>query len=89
MRSIRTREFRRLLAALPVEARRQASHAYQQFQDDPYHESLHFKRASGYDDVYSARVGIRYRVLGIRDGDVLVWYWIGTHADYDRLLRGR
>jgi len=76
-----------LLAALPVEARSQAKRAYRQFREDPYHDSLHFKRASGYDDVYSARVGIRYRVLGIRDGDVLVWYWIGTHAEYDRLLR--
>lgn len=86
MRSIRTREFRRLLAALPVEARIQANRAYQKFLEDPYHESLHFKRASGFQDVYSARVGIRYRVLGIRDGDAVIWYWIGTHAEYDQLL---
>ena len=36
--------------------------------------------------IYSARVGISYRAVGVRDGDSLVWYWIGSHADYDKLL---
>jgi hypothetical protein len=35
---------------------------------------------------YSARVGIGYRDLGALDGDTIIWFWIGSHADYDKLL---
>ena len=34
----------------------------------------------------SARVGISYRAVGVRDGETMVWYWIGSHADYDDLV---
>jgi hypothetical protein len=27
-----------------------------------------------------------YRALGVREGDEIIWFWIGSHADYDRLL---
>jgi hypothetical protein len=37
--------------------------------------------------IYSARVGIGYRAVGILDGDTVIWYWIGSHADYDELLK--
>jgi hypothetical protein len=36
--------------------------------------------------LYSARVGISYRAVGVRDGNTMVWYWVGSHADYDQLL---
>ena len=36
--------------------------------------------------LYSARVGMGYRVVGIREGGTVIWFWIGTHADYDQLL---
>ena len=36
--------------------------------------------------MYSARVGLHYRTLGLpREGGVH-WFWIGTHAEYDRLV---
>jgi hypothetical protein len=35
---------------------------------------------------YSARVGIGYRAVGVLDGDTITWFWIGSHANYDRLL---
>jgi hypothetical protein len=31
-------------------------------------------------------VGLGWRAVGVRDGDTMVWFWIGSHADYDRLL---
>ncbi|HEX8675403.1 MAG TPA: hypothetical protein VF710_26140 [Longimicrobium sp.] len=38
--------------------------------------------------IYSARVGRHYRALGERQvDDTIVWFWIGSHADYDRILR--
>jgi hypothetical protein len=33
-------------------------------------------------------VGLGYRALGVREGETMVWFWIGSHAEYDRLVRG-
>jgi hypothetical protein len=85
MRSKRTPRFNDLFRALPADIRKQAYAAYRLFQRNPYHPSLHFKKVNP--TVYSARVGISYRVLGRREeDDLIVWFWIGTHAEYDRLL---
>jgi hypothetical protein len=35
------------------------------------------------------RIGLAYRALGVRDGEEIIWFWIGSHAHYDRLLRER
>jgi len=80
-----TRRFWRLLAELPKEAQDEARRAYRVFRNNPAHPSLHFKKLEGTADVYSVRVGLGYRALGIRKPDGLVWYWIGDHAAYDRL----
>jgi hypothetical protein len=88
MNSHTTRRFRELLAALPAHVRQQAREAYAIFRQNPAHPGLHFKQVrSGPPPVYSARVGIGYRALGAVDGNTVVWFWIGSHADYDRLLR--
>jgi hypothetical protein len=60
---------------------------YRLFADDPFHESLHFKQLSGRPGLWAARVTDDYRALGWRTGDVIVWIWIGTHAEYDQLVR--
>ena len=87
MRSKRTRKFRQLLEALPEDVRRQAYAAYRQFKQDPYHPGLQFKRVSQKRPLYSVRIGISYRAPGLREEeDVIVWFWIGSHADYDKLL---
>jgi hypothetical protein len=53
---------------------------------DHRHPSLHFKKL--HDKLYSARVGISYRVLGIMPSpDSITWIWIGTHAEYDKLIK--
>ena len=86
MNSRTTRPFRELLSTLPGHIRRQAREAYQLFRQDPSHPGLHFKQVIANPPTYSARVGISYRAVGVRDGDTIVWFWIGSHADYDRLL---
>ena len=53
----------------------------------PRHPSLHFKRIGRF---WSARVGLRFRALAVEGvGDDLIWVWIGSHADYDQLLRSK
>jgi hypothetical protein len=49
----------------------------------PQHPSLHFKVVGWF---RSVRVGLRYRALGIEVPDGITWFWIGTRAEYDRLL---
>ena len=61
--------------------------AFRQFQQDPTHPGLRFKQVHATRPIFSARVGLGYRALAIRDDQVFVWFWIGTHGDYDKLLQ--
>jgi hypothetical protein len=72
---------------LPDQVRRQAREAYRLFRQDSTHPGLHFKQVHANPPMYSARVGIGYRAVGGLDGDTVVWFWIGSHADYDQLLK--
>ena len=67
---------------LPVEVRRLADACYELLRHDSRHPSLHLKKVGRH---WSVRVGLHDRSLAIEDGPDLVWYWIGTHAEYDRL----
>jgi hypothetical protein len=88
VRSRTTRQFRILLDQLPDRVQRQAQQAYELFRDNPRHPGLQFKRVSGGEPaVYSARVGVQCRALGVDRGDYILWFWIGSHTEYERLLR--
>ena len=65
------------------------SESYRFFVSDPRHPSLGFKRVSQRSPVYSVRVSIDYRALGVMDDGDIVWFWIGAHHEYDRLLAQR
>lgn len=69
--------------ALPKEVRTLADRCYAQLKVDPNHPSLHFKKVGR---LWSARIGSHHRALAVQDGEQRAWFWIGTHADYDRLL---
>jgi hypothetical protein len=60
-----------------------ARRAYRMFVQDPSHNSLRFKKLAGHADVWSVRVTIGIRAVGHRDGDTIVWVWIGSHAEFD------
>jgi len=61
--------------------------AYQLWKADPDHPSLHFKRVDEEEPIYSAPVTEDYRVLGLLEEDTVIWYWIGRHEEYERLLK--
>ena len=87
MRSRTTPRFRQTFAALPSEIQGRARAAYRRFQENPWHPGLQFKRVHKTEPIYSARVGLGYRALAVATDDVAVWFWIGTHAQYERVLR--
>ena len=81
-----SREFRESFASLPNDIRRQAQRAYRLFRTDPRHPSLRFKKVDEESNIYSVRIGLGYRALGVMEGSTVVWFWIGSHAECDRLL---
>lgn len=69
---------------LPAVVRTLADKNYELLKTDPKHPSLHLKKLGG---LWSVRIGLRYRALGVAaDADCIVWFWIGSHADYDGLI---
>lgn len=53
---------------------------------NPQHPSLHFKKIGGEKQLWSVRVGSHYRALAVEKPDGIVWFWIGSHAEYDIVL---
>jgi mRNA-degrading endonuclease RelE of RelBE toxin-antitoxin system len=86
MKSRTTKRFRDAFNKLPEHIQQQAKDAYQLFKKDPNHLSLRFKPVERLENVYSVRVSLSYRALGVKDSDEIVWFWIGSHSDYDRLI---
>jgi hypothetical protein len=81
-----TERFRTAYWQLPTAVRLRAQQAYRLFTQDPSHPSLRFKQVHATRPIFSVRVGLAYRALGVRDGDDMIWFWIGSHNDYDKLL---
>jgi mRNA-degrading endonuclease RelE of RelBE toxin-antitoxin system len=87
MKSNVTKDFRKHLNQLPASVRNQANNAYALWQEDPSHRSLQFKRVSQRQPIYSARIGLNYRALGLLEDNEIYWFWIGPHGEYDELLK--
>jgi hypothetical protein len=81
-----TKRFRKLLAELPAHVQKQAGEAYRTWMRDPWHASLQFKQIHPTKPIFAARIGLDWRAVCVRSGDTVVWYFAGSHADYDRLI---
>jgi hypothetical protein len=68
---------------LPDNVRSLADKNFSLLKENPHHPSLHFKQIGRY---WSVRVGIHHRALAVQIGQDLIWFWIGSHAAYDRLM---
>ncbi|MGH9962060.1 MAG: hypothetical protein ACREBC_33850 [Pyrinomonadaceae bacterium] len=69
--------------SLPQDIRKLADQAYERLKQNPRHPSLRFKRVGRF---WSARVGAHYRAVAVEAADGFVWFWVGTHAEYNKLL---
>lgn len=87
MNSQLTEDFITCFRELPEEVRQHARRNYQRWRENPQHPSLAFRRVHNTEPIYSVRIGIGWRALGLLDGDTITWFWIGSHAEYDHLLR--
>ena len=84
MRHRADEDFWKAYDAMPANVRKQADEAFAILKGNPRHPSLHFKKIGRR---WSARIGLGYRALALEIDGGFLWYWIGTHADYDRLIR--
>ena len=83
MKHFASGKFWELYSALPKDVRELADKNYKLLRDDPRHPSLHFKRIGKF---WSVRVGINHRALGADVDSGILWIWIGTHTEYDKLV---
>ncbi|MBE9191934.1 hypothetical protein IQ230_16560 [Gloeocapsopsis crepidinum LEGE 06123] len=87
MQSSVTKSFRKQLRQLPTSVQEQAAKAYKLWREDPYHNSLQFKRVSQRQPIYSVRISSNHRALGLIESECIYWFWIGVHDEYDELLQ--
>lgn len=82
-----TKSFRRAFAQLPADVQDRAREAFRLFSADPSYPGLQFKKVHGTRPVYSARISKDYRAVCVLRGGEATWFFIGSHANYDRLLK--
>ena len=87
MNSQVTEEFVVCFAKLPDAVKAQARKNYRLWKANPSHPGLHFKRIHGREHLYSVRVSRGWRAIGLLADDTISWFWIGSHADYDKALK--
>ena len=73
--------------SLPEQIQKLADKNYALLREDTFHPSLHFKKVGKHRQLWSVRVGEHYRALGLDKLEGVVWFWIGTHAEYDNLIK--
>ena len=78
-----TARFWRCYRKLPAVVRDRADMSFALLRNDPSHRSLQFKQIGQF---WSARIGLHYRALAVEASNDLVWFWIGSHGDYDTLV---
>ena len=85
MKSVHTEEYHELFAKLPQNVQKQARKANRLFEVNPYYPGLRFKCIDKEKSWYSVRINESYRVVGVKEGDTIFWFFIGKHSDYDHL----
>jgi hypothetical protein len=84
MKSLTTPEFWQMYADLPPEVRAAARKVYKLWQQNPRHGSLQFQKRGRF---WRVSVGLGYRALALPVAEGYLWFWIGPHDKYERLLR--
>jgi hypothetical protein len=76
-------KFWALYHGLPAAVRDLADKNFQLLKSDPQHPSLHLKKIGA---LCSVRIGLHHRALATDVEGNIYWIWIGTHADYDKIV---
>jgi hypothetical protein len=82
-----TDRFWKCYSELPESIKKQAKEAYQRFIENPYHPGLRFKRIHSTIPVFSVRITIDYRAIGLLKNNEIIWFWIGSHSEYEKMVK--
>ena len=83
MRHHTTPDFWACYRELPPDVQLLADKSFALLSDNPRHPSLHFKKVGRF---WSARIGLEHRALAVEGPEGLVWFWIGVHGEYERIV---
>ena len=86
MNSRASAAFWRRFQALPPDVQAKAREAFARFLEDPANPWLAFKKLRGFPNYWSVRATLSCRAVAVREGDTLIWFWIGNHAEFDRVF---
>lgn len=87
MKSFATPRFWKAFENLPSEEKRRAIKQYRVWLENPSHPSLYFKKVKS--KVWSARISQAYRALALEKEGDYYWFWIGSHREYETILRNQ
>ena len=87
MKSRRTESFKKLFIKIPKPIKDLAGKSYKIWIENPSHPSLHFKKVQDKPEIYSVRIGIHFRALGLIKDNFIYWFWIGSHEDYNKFIQ--
>ena len=79
-----TERFWKCFDKLPEPIQELSHKNFQLLKANPRRPSLHFKKIGNF---WSVRIGLDYRALALEDNDDLIWVWIGSHDDYERMIK--
>ena len=87
MNSFRLTGFLKNFAKLPDEVKELANKTYLLWKENPHYNSFQFKQIHPTKPFYSVRVGSNWRAVGYMQNKDIYWFWIGSHEDYNKLIR--
>jgi len=87
LKSLTRPSFWRAYDELPNETQHDIANAYSMWSINPRSAAVQFKQVgTSQPPLYSLRVTLKYRALGVVEDDVITWLWVGKHTDADQLL---
>jgi hypothetical protein len=86
VKSVTTAKFRKAFEKLSPAVQQKAKEVYNTWKKNPYHPSLHYKQIHQTQPIFSVRVSLSYRALGVKEDETMIWFWIGSHEEYNKLI---
>lgn len=87
MKSVTTQRFRKDFGSLPARIQAKARNTYKLWKINPNHPSLDFKAIHAREPIFAARIGLGYRAKGLLEEEALIWFWVGSHEDYNNIIK--
>ena len=86
MKSVTTPQFWKAFDKLPIRIQSRARNSYLMWRENPQHPSLHYKQIHSSEPIYSVRIGLAYRALGRLEHETMIWFWIGSHEEFNSMI---